>query len=299
MPTDPTGSLAKFGIGDSSPVDVGLRFVSENFAGTRTQLPDDEITGSASADLATVRFGPYSYAGSVVLRPTCNEWIELLPWMLGGTPSGNTYPLGDSIVEKYFSFDLVTKVLTWAGGVVGSWSITCNAQQKFSLQLDLFATGETVANAGTFPALTLDEDSKPFVLSDFGTITVNSVGICVPAITISGNNLLTADELTNCSTGPTAFIRSGPRDIRISFTPAFRSAYASLYPPSEDGWPVQIEGVNEVDGGTITFDFPAVVFDRISPSVASRAEKIRLPLNGKAWKSGNDLEMEVTVVPPA
>lgn len=279
--------LAQFGIGTTSTVNQRMRFVNENFVAQRLVLPDDEITGSRSADIGQARYGEYNYIGSITLHPTAVEWSYLLPWMLGTAASGTLYALADALMERYFSFDRVAKVFVYGGGVVGSWTLTFTAGQKSTLTLNLFATSETVGNAGTFPSLTLDSTTKAFVLQD-NVVSVNSVTICTTTITISMDNLLTPDEFTNCSTGPQAYV-PGVRDIRVSFTPAFKSDYTALYPPSDSGWAVNVTATN----GTVSlnFDFVKVVFDRLSPTVPGQNQKIRLPLNGKCYKSGSTLEM--------
>ena len=207
----PMGYASQFAIGSADPVDQRMRFTTENFQAQRQQLPEDEITGSASADLATVRYGPMSYVGSVTLRPNAVEWSYLLPWILGGTPSGTTYPLADTLMEKYFAFDRVTRAFLYSGGVVGRATLNCDPVNKLSVTLDLFATAENAAYS--FPTLSLSSTTKPFVLTD-SVIAVNSVTVCTTSIQVVIDNVLTPDDLTNCSVGPTSYIRSGPRDNR-------------------------------------------------------------------------------------
>lgn len=274
-------------------MDKPLRFVSENFAGNQLLLPDDEITGSRSASIATAVFDAFTYVGSVTLRPTVLEWSYILEWILGGTPVGTSYPLGNSIVSKYLSIDRVTKVFLYGGVVVGKATITYVAGAKLTVTLDLFATSETVNAAGTHPSLTLDTTTKQFKLQD-NVISVNSVAVCTPSITVTIDNLLVGDDLTNCSTGPADYVPGGPRDIRMSFLPAFDTTHAALYPPAVAGWAVTITAT--AGATSMLMSFPAVVFDRKAPTVPGLAQKIRLPLDGKAYASGGDnTELAVTL----
>lgn len=292
MPTGPYGWQAKLGIGATSTVDKPLRFVNESFQATRLIIPDDEITGSRDADIGQARYGPFSYIGSITLRPTAVEWSYILEWILGGTPVGTSYPIADTIVSRYMSIDRVTKVFLYDGVVVGRATINFVAGAKGTCTLDLFATGETVGNAGTFPSLTLDTTTKAFILQD-NVISVNSVAVCTTSITIVIDNLLTPDEFTNCVTGPAEMVPAGPRDIRLSFTPAYDTTHSALYPPTDAGWAVTVVATN----GTVSlsFSFVKVVFDRKSPTVPAANQKIRLPLDGKAYKNGSTASI-VTVL---
>lgn len=286
----PMGYAGQFAIGASDPVDQRIKLKSETLKGSRLVLDPGDITGSASAEISTVRYGAYTYAGTIVCKPNAVELSYLLPWILGGTPSGTTYPLADTMVAKYVALKRVTDSFLYGGVQVGKATFSCDAGKPLEVALDLYALSETPGYA--FPSLSLSTTTRPFILSD-AVISVNSVAVCTTSITVVIDNMLTPAEFTNCTTGPEALIRTAPRDIRVGFTPAFAGDAAALYPPSEAGWATTITWTD----GTVSLlmSFVKVVFDRESPTIADLASVIRLPLNGRAFKSGSTLELICTL----
>jgi hypothetical protein len=289
------GYQAKAAIGAANPPDKPLPFVSESFQATRTAMDDDQVRGTRSQLIGNTRYGPESFTGQIVCRPTAKMLVDLLPWILGGTPVGTSYPLAETIPERYLSIDRSDgtaegKVFLYSGVKVARATFNCVAGAPWTLTLDLMALTETVGAAGSHPVIAYDSTTRPFILSDIA-ISVNAVTICTPVVNIIIDNALEADELTNCSTGPAALL-SFDRLIDVSFTPSW-GRVESLYPPTDTGWATTVT----LTDGTVSclFDMPTVVYNKQSPTIEGKRSKIRLPLNGRAKATTPLDELEITL----
>src|SRR4051794_24723641 len=92
-------TLARLGIGASGtedPVTRRLDFIDFS-PGVEDELRDLNGTrGKYTKDDARVRKNLTRVQPTLRCQPTAVELSYLLPWVLDGTPSGTTYPLGDT-----------------------------------------------------------------------------------------------------------------------------------------------------------------------------------------------------------
>jgi hypothetical protein len=233
------------------------------------------------------------------MQPGYTELTFLLQWILGGTPTGTTpktYPLGDSLQSRYVTIDRSDgangKVFTYTGVYVDKATFRAQQGELLELTLDLVGTDETIANAGTFPNLTLSTD-YPFYFADL-TLTANGSTWTTKDIEIVINNHLDKERFFNSLTR-TAILPQD-REVTITFNPSFGEA-AALYNTGVGGIAVDATFAAGGAGGgaagvSLDFSFPKVVFPRVSPDVAGKTEEM-LPMRGVAKKSGSNLELSV------
>ncbi len=93
------GYQAKFGIGATAPVTSQIDFISETLTLNQELMYLGGLRGIRDRSIERVREGIRRVAGNVIMQPTAVEWQTLLPWILGGTASGSSYPLGEVLTH--------------------------------------------------------------------------------------------------------------------------------------------------------------------------------------------------------
>lgn len=283
------GNLSQFAIGASDPVSQRLDARNVSIAAIQ-EMPDfSGMRGTRSRGSERVRESIKRCNGSAEFVPTAVELSYLLPWILGGTVSGTTYPLGDSMPERYVTVDRVHKVHTYNGVKVDKGTFSAKSGDALHCQVDMVGKDETQANAGTFPSLTLDSTTKPFMLHDL-SLTVDGNTVYSDGIMVAIDNKLNKDRFLNSIT--LTEVTSTDRLVNVQLTIPYGDS-GSIYPTTAAGVPVVMTFTN----GTVSvaFTFAKVVFKREAPTIRGRNDEIMLVLNGEAKKSGSDLEVVVTL----
>lgn len=241
-------------------------------------------------------------------EPTATEWATLLPWIMGGTPTGSglvTYPLGNAVAERKLHFDDGNgKIHVMHNVGVRSATIsTSNADRVLSLSMNMIAaqyigaTGlggttppyQDTPGADPFPSVTLDDTSPVFCLPDAsgftalgatttGTITADGVVTTISDFSITIDN--TVPDRMYHSFFQTRNIKPD-RVSQVSF--AFpEGEFPSLYLDAEDAIPIFIRMIT----GNYSFEIelPAVIFPREPMEFQNRNEVVNR-LNGLAYKT--------------
>jgi hypothetical protein len=283
-----SGYAAKLGIGTASTVDQPLDFLSESLAVDEQFVDRAGIRGTRSHPIEVMRAGNRSVGGALMLQPNAQEWAYLLPWMLGTAASGTTYALAETVPERYVTADRVSKVHTYDGCKVNVGRVRGTQGAPLDLTLDLLGIDETQANSGTFPALTLDSATGPFMFSD-GAVVIGGVTYQIKECEIVIDNKLDGDRFLNSRTR-TAIVAQD-REVMVNFSLPWGDAVAA-YNSGVGGVAVTVTFTN----GTVSlaFSFVKVVFPRKSPTVPGKQE-IMLPLQGVAKSSGATKELVVTL----
>lgn len=280
------GSQSKFGIGTTSTVDQPYDYKSESIACNEDFYDPDGIIGSRERLSERVRQNIRHIGGSVTLEPNSIELANLLPWILGAVASGQTFNLSDTLPSRYISIDRVTKVFTYAGCVVNRATFSASEGGPLTVSLDVIGTDETVANAGTFPSLTISTAAGPYMLSDLA-ITVGGSSYNFREFSITIDNMLETRFLNSLTA--TAIT---PRDRLVSV--GLRGPYgdqSALYGLAVAGVAVVATFTNSTL--STVFTMPAVQFPRRSPTVGGKSE-IYLPLQGVARKLSSTASLTVT-----
>jgi hypothetical protein len=162
-------SLAKLGVGDTSTVDTRLDFtefdpgVAQEFKdlnGTRGKLDKDTERDRIVRKVVTPRFRG---------EPTALELATILPWALGGTPTGTptvTYPLGNTAPAKYVHFmPNAGKQWLLSGVGVDVMTLRTSAGEGLTCELDLVGLDYTNPSS-SYPSINLDVSTQPFLMTD-------------------------------------------------------------------------------------------------------------------------------------
>lgn len=161
-------TLGKLGLGataEESPVTRRIDF-REFDLGIERELADMNGTrGKYDKDDDRVRPNRIRVAPRLVCQPTATELTYLLPWILDGTPSGTSYPLGNTTALRSVAFDPnAGNLWTLPNVAVDEASLRCSEGGPLDVSLNL--VGRTYAISGSFPALSLDVATQPFLMTD-------------------------------------------------------------------------------------------------------------------------------------
>lgn len=290
MGTPAEGALAKLAIDAALPFDTSsepFEFISESLQMIQTHANTQGVRGTRSRLAPRTRIVTEQISGSLVLNPSVTELDRLWPRILGGATSVGVTDVADTLPEFQVMVDRVTKVFTYAGCRVSRATLSGTQGQPLSVTLDIEGETESVGNAGTFPAITIDTDTM-FVFSDI-TLTLDSVAREVTTFSLVIDNVLDTGRYLNSVTR--AEIPAQDRQVTLDVTIPYTTDADDLHDLAIAG----IDGsLAWADGSTTyTFDFGNLKSAARSPVVSGKTE-ILLPLTFDCYKSGSDSEVKVT-----
>lgn len=288
------GTLGKGGIGSASPVTSRFDYRNESLKMREELIDANGVRGTRSRSTERTRPGLRRVAGSISLQPNSLEMAYFLEWVMGGTPSGSpavTYPLADTLPSRFVTFDRVAKVFTYAGCKVDVATFRASQGEPLNLDLQIVGTTETVGNAGTFPALSLDTTTQPFIFSDLALTIGASSSITAKDFELSINNMIDKDRFFTSLDLVSA--EALDRAISLKCTLPYGD-YTALYNAGGTGVAASATFTN--GGSVLTMTMPAVRYMRESPETPGRVE-IMLPITGTVLKSGSTAELSITLNP--
>jgi hypothetical protein len=162
-------ALGKLGIGDADPVTLRLDF-TEFDPGVVQEFKDLNGTrGKYDKDTERMRVVRKTVAPRYRGEPTALEWATILPWALGGAPTGSpavTYPLGNTAPGKFVHFaPNAGKQWKLSGVGVDGLTVRASAGEGVTCELDLVGLDYTNPTA-SYPAIDLDVSTQPFLMTD-------------------------------------------------------------------------------------------------------------------------------------
>lgn len=282
------GPLSRFGVGASAPATLLLDLMSGDVGLQEALVNGTGVRGTRSRHKSRTRRGLRRASGGITIEPNPTELAFWLPYILGGTPSGTTYPLGEALSAFICQKDMIDKVFTYTGCKVASATFRSSQGGPLQLTINIEGVDESVGNAGTFPAIELTE-AAPFVHHD-GAFTVNSIsGRTFFDFELTIDNALDAERFGNSATRTA--INPTDRIITLGLTPPYGGNH-DMYNLLETGVPIEAVFTN----GTvsITFSMPFVQIPRNTPLIAGKAEN-RLLLRGEARSDDANEELEITL----
>lgn len=287
------GSGIQLGMGSTSTINELYEYKGGDLRLTEEFYDARGISGSRSRRSERVRRANRKVGGTPLnFEPNVAELVNLLPRILGGSPSGTTYPLAETLPSFWASMDKVEKVYTSTGCVVSK--ATFSAEQGGSplkLALDIEATDQSEANSGTFPALTLNVASGPFLFSD-AVISVGGSTYSFKSFELTIDNVLDTERFLNSTTR--TLIPSKDRIITVKLM-APHVSNTALYNRALAGDRVIITLTNaDVNTVSLVFDMVAVQFPKRSPQ-ANELNEIDIPLEGVARRTSATLELVTTL----
>lgn len=301
MAEDIQGFRGKVGIGTALPVTDRLDFLNENFGVNEEFRDRNGMRGTRSHSLAGMRGGLIRVDGNLTMQPNAGEWAILLPWIMGGTLAGGPPPtitVAEAVPERFVTIarDDGTDGLvhSYSGVKVARATIRGSQGEALECALDLMGKAEeTPAAPGSFPALTLDELTGPFVFSDLA-LTVAGTTYQARDIEIGIDNGLDGERFFNSRTRTK--LSEQDRVVTVRITMPFGGSEA-LYNVGGVGTGVAVVATfTNADTPTVSLviTLPKVLFPRRNPAIAGRTE-IFLPLEGTAFAVGATPEISVTL----
>lgn len=283
------GYQAKLGIHANSPVEQRFDFLSESLAVNESFVDTNGLRGVRDHSIERLRQGIRHIGGQIRMQPTAVELAGLLPWILGANASGNTYAIADTLQTRNVVVDRIAKVFSYSGVVVDRATIRGNQGEALELLLDVCAIDESVGNSGTFPSLSLDTTTGPFVHTD-GVFSINSTEVSARSFEVTIDNRIDKERFFNSLTA-TALLPMD-RIVTMSTQLPYGDAY-TLYGTGVGGVAATLTFTNGLTSLVLTM--PKVAFPRRSPTyTAGRAEQM-LPLQGQCYRSGSTASITCTL----
>lgn len=292
------GYAAQLGMDPSSTTATEkYEFLSESIGAERAIVNTAGMRGSRSEQIERIRQGIVTYGGSIVLAPSPTELRKLLPRILGAAEGSDTgfytYALADTLPSFYVAVDRVTKVFLYSGVVVDKATFRSSAGSPLELTLDVEALTESIGNAGTFPALSVD-GYPPFMHHDL-TLTLSGSSVQCHEITLTIDNMLKKDRFGNSQTR-TDLLPTG-RKVTIQAVVPYTSDTIALYDTAAAGVSCDVKwsfgGAGDgAAGKDLHFLCQNVVFPaNKTPVMTQKGDEITLTIEGQIYKSGSNNEI--------
>lgn len=265
-----------------------LRFKSESLAKQSTILNDSGMDGSASEHSELSREGQSTVSGQITLDWSPTGGAVLLPLILGGTPSGTTFPLADTAPAAWqYQIDRVSEVFNYTDVRVNKATWKGQSGGPVEVLLDLLGVDEVLVAAGAGQAFVVPLDPG-YVFSDLA-ISVTGDARSIFDIELTVDNRL-ASRYAN-SKVPTRIARSAKRQVAVSFTTPFGPDEVDLYNVALGGIEVILTATN--GNYSTVWAMGKVQFPAMSPVVPGQGE-IPLKMTGIARMFGTTRELIVT-----
>ena len=268
------GFATQLGIGTADPVDTRLDFENCSIGMSESILDTNGLRGTRERDISRVAAGVRICQGDIVLRPTAVELAAVLPWILGGTPSGTDYPLADTLSSRYVTIDRDVEAHTYDSVYVDR--AVFEASEGESLMLTIGVNGSDEAD-DTFPSLSIDTTTPQFYFWNL-VLSVGGTNYSAKNFQLTIDNALDTERIFNSQTRNTT---TCPKDRVISFSTMLPYSLASaVYDTGSGGVAVIATFTN--GAVSLTFTMNDVAFGQETPRINGR-EEIMVPVTGNAF----------------
>lgn len=287
------GYQAQLGIDSANPVTQRFDFQTENLVADEDFVDCNGLRGTRSRDASRVRQGNYRVHGPIHLQPSAAELALLLPWILGTAGAGSptaTFALADALATRYVSIDRGLKVPTYAGVAVDRCTIRGAQNRAIDVMLDCVGQTETLGNSGSFPSLSIETTTAPFMFTDLA-LSVGGSTYDIKDFELVIDNAIDKERFYNSQT--LSAVLALDRHVTLKFDPPYGTASA-LYGLGTTG--THVVGTFTGPGTQVlVFDLVKVCFPRKSPSFVAGRQEEMLPMIGTAYKSSGTLELVTTL----
>lgn len=261
------GAKCKMGIGATSTVDLPLNFDSEDVKVAQEWSADSGCVGTTQEYAEHARIVSKKGGGTINLDATPYNLRYLLPCVLGGVPSGTSYPLAETVPERYLTIDRGFKVFTYFGKF-SKMVLKFSPGQKVKMSVDFKAYSVTEDVAGSFPSLSIPTD-PPYVCSDAALTLVGSARVMRDGeLTIDR----AIDEIQANDLGPDALLETALK-VMLTCTNPWNEDHSDIL--ESDGAAGSIVMTN--DGLSASFSIAKLLCDRADPT-ASGGKKSPVPM---------------------
>jgi hypothetical protein len=281
------GTFGKLALGASSPTsriefemcDMRLHESVENYAG---------VQGVRGELASRNRLGNVVCSGTLTCTPTPAEWVILLPFILGGTPSGTSYPLAEVLPTFVMDLSDGTTCKQYTGCTIGSAEISAQSGGPLKLSCQIEAIDE---GSDTFPSLTIDQTYGPFMYYE-SAWTIASVTATPFDFRIGIDNRVDTGRFLNSRTRTSLIARGRAVDFRCRLP--WGDFYTNLYGIQSSE--VSAAGVFTSAGYSISLTMPKIRFPREGPTGRNREAEMEFVLDGRARKTnGTTDELQVVL----
>jgi hypothetical protein len=261
----------------------------------------DGTTGTRSLWDINQRDGNDNVTGDIEFHPTFNLFDALLPYMLGGAESSDTFPLADTLPAFDRVKDLGGKIVKHSGLVVSKSEITFGPGL---LKTMLNCVGKSeVATGLSWASAALGVDpvkDKPFAFQDC-TVTINSGSRVIRQGSLVVDNGVEA-QFGSGSVTAYEVVPQSSRIVTLSSRHPSRSAewddlYATTGVTGTDGNTATIALVytNGTNTATTTFTLRKLRAPKKTPVFESKGEIFYVP-EWQARHDGTNMELTTTNV---
>ena len=161
------GHQIKVMVGTASPPTRALDVLVDGVRRTRTIVDLNGLKGTRSRYAARARPSLLPVGGALSLYPTPVELSTLLPLILGGTPSGTSYPLAETLPTFNYWSARNSQIYKYAQCGVSRATFSARQGEGLLLSMDIVGTTEDSATSVTsFPAFAIDTTTKPFMFHE-------------------------------------------------------------------------------------------------------------------------------------
>lgn len=289
-----TGVLSKFWIGPqgtmpiTNTAGVQLNILAENIAATRGIIDANALQGTRSHLNNECREGLVIVGGSFSAHPLTYDLARILTYWLGGTPSGTSYPLAETLPAMN-----VQKRVGNSGRVLSFDSVygnvmTISGSRGQPLLFDgsvVGTTGESEASAAP-SGVDRDRTTNQLVFHDLA-ITLGGSTYTVFEFSLTLNNALDV-EMVNSRTATAVF----PTDRIVTISHPIPEAGVTLATFSDVE--VAVAATFSYNSQSLLLSLPAVRYTTQSPIIQGRGET-RYALNGIGYRTSTTAELVVTL----
>lgn len=288
MGTPAVGYQGQLGISASNPVDAAFEFISESLRKTGANIEHDGIAGTRSHRSERIRANNFTVGGTITMQPCPEELAALLPWILGANASGTTFALAETLQERYVTIDRGTKVFTYDGCKVARATFSASEGTPLTVELEIVGKTETVANSGTFPAITVT-NAPPFMFYD-AVSSIASTAYAFKSFRLTVDNNL-AVSFNNSQSA--SHIVAADRMVSVEITTPYSSDETALLGTAVAGLTSTFTLTN--GGYSCAFALAKWQIPTLTPTISTKNGETVLTLAGMARMSSTTRELIVTL----
>lgn len=217
-------------------------------------LGGNGMNGSRTPHSERVRRGTRQATGQLVFQPSPLELDRLLAWALGGTKSGNSVPLAETVPARWVRLYRDGEYRLYDGVKVDTITFQCSEGSLLNVSLGVVGIDEAASSAPTTPTA-IDYTGGPYTIHDC-VASIAATEYPFRSLQVTLANLL--ETRFNNSQTPSSINATG-RQVSVGLALPFGDASA-VYGSSHAGVAVVATFTN----GTVSFamSFPKVATPR-------------------------------------
>ena len=262
---------------------------SESLRKNETQIDLSGIKGTRSRSVEEIEEGPYDVSGSIILKPSANDFNLLLPWILGADEAAtDTFAVAETLQEFCCLIDRVATISTrstwkYEGLKVNKAILRGTKGQPVRLELQVLGKTEE-ADSDAFPALSLStgEPATPYVFNEC-SFQYGSTAMPFSSFEITIDNAL---EVRRENTIVAADLCPMDRIVTARFDVPWEAGVAGEYDAAEQAGTFVMAKTNV----STSFAFGRLVQPAQSPAVGGKG-RIPWNLNLEARSTGATKEI--------